>query len=163
VGDISDVFPTDPLESADADGDGIGNNADQNDASVVTPTVIIEGIDSGVVNSVDANGITLADLILEASANCASSLRNHGQYVSCMSKYLNSLKKAGIITGAEKKKLQNATAETDIGKKPGNEQSESNSRSESSVRQSESDSGSGKSQSSSGKKNAKRGAKSGPR
>ena len=47
----------------DADGDGIGDNADANDNSDTSATVAIEGMDSGVANELYADGNTLADLV----------------------------------------------------------------------------------------------------
>ncbi|MBT5928027.1 MAG: hypothetical protein HOH33_15580 [Verrucomicrobia bacterium] len=75
-GDNADVFPNDPSESADAD--GAGDNADQNDASDISLTVIINGSDNGVENTIGADGVTLADLINTASAECANGVLNHG-------------------------------------------------------------------------------------
>ena len=100
---------TDPLNS-DSDGDGILDGMDQNNFSDTNPTVILNGVDSGVLNTVDSEGITLADLINEGANACAGNARNHGEYVSCVSKVLNALKKAGIITGDAKGALQSAVA-----------------------------------------------------
>jgi hypothetical protein len=116
VGDNSDAFPLNPTESVDSDGDGVGDNADLIDSSILTPTVIIQGMDSGVVNTVNSSGISLADLILYADFNCSEDAKNHGNYVSCMAKYLNVLKKSGVITNEEKKALQKAAAQSEVGK-----------------------------------------------
>ena len=116
IGDNSDAFPADPAESVDTDGDGVGDDADLIDSSILTPTVIIQGTDSGVANTVNSSGISLADLILYADFNCGEDAKNHGSYVSCMAKYLNTLKKSGIITDEEKKALQKAAAQSEVGK-----------------------------------------------
>lgn len=116
VADEEDAFPMDPAESVDTDGDGVGDNADLIDSSILTPTVIIQGTDSGVVNTVNSSGISLADLILYADFNCGEDAKNHGSYVSCMAKYLNTLKKSGVITDEEKKALQKSAAQSEVGK-----------------------------------------------
>lgn len=110
------VDPTSGPPVVDTDGDGVGDNADLIDNSDTSATVIIKGIDSGVTNTVNADGITLADMIHYATGTCGKGSKNHGQYVSCVAKYLNVLLKSGIITDEEKDALQSAAAQTDIGK-----------------------------------------------
>ena len=117
VGDNGDAFPNDPNETADSDGDGVGDNADQNDDSDLSPTVSINGNDSGVNNTLFEDGYSLADLVGAASASCSESTRNHGQYVSCMARFLNGLLRSGLISDADKDALQSAAAGTSIGKK----------------------------------------------
>ena len=117
VCDGSDAYPNNPNESADSDGDGVGDNADQNDDSDLSPTVWINGNDSGVDNPLFEDGRTLADMVGTASVSCKEEARNHGQYVSCMAKFLNGLLKTGLITDEEKDALQAAAAQTSIGKK----------------------------------------------
>jgi hypothetical protein len=107
---------TDP-DNPDTDGDGVNDGDDANNFSDVSATVSIEGNDSGVANQFFPDGETLADLVGAASAACGTDARNHGQYVSCMAKYLNGLLKDGTITDDEKDALQSAAAQTDIGKK----------------------------------------------
>lgn len=117
VGDGEDVFPLDGNEWADADQDGVGDNADPVDDSDLSPTVSINGNDSGVANGFIAEGVTLADYIRLVAGQCADGARNHGQYVSCVAKELNLLKKDGVISDEEKEALQSAAAQTSIGKK----------------------------------------------
>jgi hypothetical protein len=78
----------------------------------VDATVIIGGRDSGVANLVvDATTqCTISDLIAE----CAAQAKNHGAFVSCVAKLTNDLKKAGLITGAEKGRIQSCAAQTAI-------------------------------------------------
>ena len=40
--------------------------------------------------------------------------KNHGQFVSCVAKLTNSLKKQGLITGAEKGEIQSCAAQADL-------------------------------------------------
>ncbi len=117
VGNNSDVFPNNASESADTDGDGIGNNADQNDNSDLSATVSIDGNGSSVVNTLQANGLTIADITTAASVQCKVGAKNHGQYTSCVGKTLNSLLAAGTITDADKGALQSTVAKSTFGKK----------------------------------------------
>lgn len=77
-------------------------------------TVAIDGCDSGVTNWFYTNGpnegCTVSDLI----ARCEEGAGNHGGYVSCVSHTTNALKKAGIISGAEKGAIQSCAAAADI-------------------------------------------------
>ena len=107
----------------DADGDGIGDVCDPDDdndgvldgddlceGSNLDPTVVIDGCDSGVGNSVNSDGCTISDLI----AQIADSSTNHGKFVSGVSKLLNGLKKSGEISGSDKGSIQSCAASADI-------------------------------------------------
>jgi hypothetical protein len=75
-----------------------------------TATVVIDGCNSGVTNSVLSSGGTISDLIAE----CAEGASNHGQFVSCVSHVTNDLKNAGTITGQQKGAIQRCAAQADI-------------------------------------------------
>ena len=95
----------------DDDGDLIPNSVDPCPESDLSPTVIIDGTDTGVVNGdFDSNGCTLADLIND----CASSAKNHGQYVSCVAKLTQGLVKDGTISKQDRKAILNAAAQSDL-------------------------------------------------
>lgn len=94
----------------DTDGDGIPDDEDACPESDLSPTVVIDGCDSGVDNSLGADGCTISDLIGE----CAEGVRNHGQFVRCVSHLTNDLKKAGVITGAEKGAIMSCAGQADI-------------------------------------------------
>ncbi len=94
----------------DTDGDGIPDDEDACPDSDLSPTVVIDGCDSGVDNSLGADGCTLSDLIGE----CAEGVGNHGQFVRCVSHLTNDLKKARIITGAEKGAIMSCAAQADL-------------------------------------------------
>jgi hypothetical protein len=70
------------LFQPDADGDGVPDNVDQCTHSDLSTTVVIDGCNSGVTNTLFATGCTIADLIAE----CADGASNHGQFVRCVSK-----------------------------------------------------------------------------
>ncbi len=82
----------------DPDVDGVPDADDQCGNSVLTATVVIGSRDSGVPNTTLAAGCTITDLI----SRCAVSSKNHGAFVSCVSGVTTTLKKNGVITGAQK-------------------------------------------------------------
>ena len=92
AGDFCDVCPSDPDD--DADGDGVCGDEDNCDNSDLSPTVVIDGCDSGVVNILFDDGCTISDLIAE----CAVGAKNHGQFVSCVAHLVIDLRKAGAIS-----------------------------------------------------------------
>ena len=96
----------------DSDGDGIIDDLDACPHSDLAATVVIGGCDSGVPNTLFANGCTIADLI----AHCAANASNHGQFVSCVAELTNTLKANGAITGKQKGAIQSCAAKSSIGK-----------------------------------------------
>jgi hypothetical protein len=98
---------------ADTDGDGIPDTEDDcpaTDPASLTGTVVIDGVDTGVANTLFPNGCSFADLILE----CAEAATNHGRFVRCVAHLANGLKKQGVISGRQKGKIQSAAAHADI-------------------------------------------------
>ena len=75
-----------------------------------TTTVVIDGCDSGVDNTLLPGGGTISDLI----SACANGASTHGQFVSCVSHVTNDLKKAGTITGQQKSAIQSCAAHASI-------------------------------------------------
>ena len=71
---------------------------------------MIDGIDTGVPNTLFDDGCTIADGI----AAIAAAASNHGQFVSGVAKYLNDLKKAGVITAQQKSAIQKAAAKANL-------------------------------------------------
>ncbi|UCD52377.1 MAG: hypothetical protein JSW27_07020 [Phycisphaerales bacterium] len=115
VPDDEDAFPDDPDEWADADGDGVGDNADQNDNSDLRATVVVGGSDTGVPNQVDALvGLSIQDYINEIEAYEYS---NHGLYVSAVAHCVEDLLYAGVITEDEADIMMSCAAQSDIGEK----------------------------------------------
>jgi hypothetical protein len=98
----------------DTDGDGITDDLDECDNSITTlvsPTVIINGVDTGIQNTApNAMGCTLADLITDIIDVCLDDAKNHGQFVSCVSHETNMLKRARTISGKQKGKIQSIVA-----------------------------------------------------
>jgi hypothetical protein len=98
------------LGPQDTGGDGVLDTDDNCPNSIVSPTAVIDGCDSGVPNTIFPSGCTISDLI----AACAEGASNHGQFVSCVSRMTNDLKQAGTITGQQKGAIQSCVAQADI-------------------------------------------------
>ena len=107
----------DPIGCADDDGDSIVNKDDEcptTDAAALGLDLVIDTCTAtGVVNTISANGCSLSDVIME----CADGAKNHGKFVSCVAHLSNDLKKAKVISGKQKGKIQSCAARSDIGKK----------------------------------------------
>jgi hypothetical protein len=94
----------------DADLDGVADGDDCEPNSDFTPTVIIDGCDSGVPNVLFTTGCTISDLI----AHIADSSSNHGQFVAQVNQLLNQLKKQGTITAEQKDAIANCAGSANI-------------------------------------------------
>jgi hypothetical protein len=108
IGDACDACPNDPLN--DADHDGVCGDQDACPASDPSATIVIDGCDTGVPNKPLDGGCTMADEI----AKLASESSNHGQFVSAVAKLTNDWKKAGVITGSQKARIQSCAARAAI-------------------------------------------------
>jgi PA domain-containing protein len=97
--DVGWTFP-------DADADGVADDEDCNPTSDVRPTIVIGSINTGVPNTLFANGCTMSDLI----AQLAASARNHGDFVSGVAHLTNQWAQDGLITGQQKGAIQSAAA-----------------------------------------------------
>jgi hypothetical protein len=112
IGDII-IRAAAPLDS---DNDGVPHGDDACPESNLSPTVTIDGCDSGVENrlldnsSLFGNGCTISDLI----TNCAEEASNHGKFVSCVTHLTNDLKQAGAISGKEKGRIQSCAGQANI-------------------------------------------------
>lgn len=71
---------------------------------------VLDECDSEVPNIVLPGGATISDLITE----CADGAKNHGEFVSCVSRATTNLMKAGTITGKQKSAIQRCAAQADI-------------------------------------------------
>lgn len=94
----------------DADGDGVPDAIDQCPNSILTPTVIIGGCNSGVPNDLLSTGCTISDLIAQAG----NGAKNHGQFVSAVASITNELMKSGAISGSQKGAIQSCAAKARI-------------------------------------------------
>jgi hypothetical protein len=101
---LSDVGWTFP----DADADGVADDEDCNPHSIMTPTIVIGTINTGVPNMVLPGGCTMSDRIAEVAAAAS----NHGSFVSDVANLTNEWVDAGYITGRQKGAVQSAAART---------------------------------------------------
>jgi hypothetical protein len=83
----------------DSDHDGVSDCNDHCPDSVITPTVLVGECDSGVPNTIDENGCSLADKLglSEALAGAAAGAKNHGLFVKAMGAYLTLQVTTGVI------------------------------------------------------------------
>jgi hypothetical protein len=87
----------------DSDGDGYSDDIDACVDSDLSPTVVINGIDTGVTNTLDATGCTISDL---TSGEAAEEPLSQSE----LNAVSRDLMKAGLITGAEKGAITSAAA-----------------------------------------------------
>jgi PA domain len=93
---------------ADADLDGVADDADCRVQSNFAPTIVVGSENTGVANTLFSNGCTTADLIAQIREDAG----NHGQFVSGVAHLTNDLMSAGLISGADKGAIQSAAAHT---------------------------------------------------
>jgi hypothetical protein len=84
--------------------------ADECPNSDLSATVVVDGCDSGVENTLVENGCTISDKINQ----CIDGASNHGQFVSCVSHLTNELKDDGIIVGKQKGAIQSCAGKAKI-------------------------------------------------
>lgn len=95
----------------DIDADGIADDVDECLPSDLSPTVLINGVDTGIQNTApNAVGCTLSDLLGDMIELCLDDAKNHGQFVRCVSHETNILKRARTISGKQKGKIQSIVA-----------------------------------------------------
>jgi hypothetical protein len=94
----------------DADLDGVADDSDDCPDSDLSATVVVGTCDSGVPNTVLPSGCSISDLV----SQCAAGAGNHGHFVSCVAHTLNDLKKAGVISGAQKGAIQSCAGGASI-------------------------------------------------
>lgn len=107
---IVDAGSAGKCKEPDNDGDGVPNDEDECPNSNLSATVVIDGCNAGVPNTLFPSACTISDLI----AACAEGASNHGQFVTFVSRLTNDLKKAGTITGQQKGAIQSCTAQANI-------------------------------------------------
>ncbi len=91
----------------DADSDSVPNDEDCNPNSDLSPTIIIGSINTGVPNTLFANGCTMADLLAQLAAEHAG---DHGAFMEAVAALTNQWVADGLISGRQKGKIQNAAA-----------------------------------------------------
>lgn len=96
--------------TGDEDGDGVPDDVDECPGSDLSRTVVVDGCDSGVVNTLFDTGCTISDLIFQ----CAEDAGNHGGFASCVADLTNRFKTDGLISGKEKGAIQRCAARARI-------------------------------------------------
>ena len=94
----------------DIDNDGVANADDDCNPSNLSDTVVIGDCDANVANLQIARGCNISDEISLIAANAT----NHGQFVRGVSRLTNELKRAGLISGAEKGAITSCAAQADL-------------------------------------------------
>lgn len=90
--------------------DGVPDGVDACIGSSRSETVVIDGCDSGVANTVFENGCRISDQVND----CLVGASNHGGFVSCVAHLTNSLKKAGVISGSQKGAIQSCAGQSSL-------------------------------------------------
>jgi hypothetical protein len=102
------------LAPTDSDSDGVfdlfDGEADECPMSDLRDTVVVDGCDSGVENTLVENGCTISDMINQ----CINGASNHGQFVSCVAAVTNDLKKDDVIAGKQKGAIQSCAGKAKI-------------------------------------------------
>ena len=94
----------------DDDNDSVPDGADACVLSDLSPTVVIDGCDSGTPNLLGNDGCTFSDEIAVAAAGAA----NHGGFVSSVTRLMNAARRARLITGAQKGAVVSCAANSDL-------------------------------------------------
>jgi len=97
-------------EGEDSDGDGVPDEEDACPDSILEPTVVIDGCDSEVSNTLLSGGCTISDEVAE----CAANSRNHGAFRRCVSKLGDKLQRDDVLTGPEKERILSCAGQADI-------------------------------------------------
>lgn len=85
----------------DNDNDGVLDDGDTCPGSDIRAIVQVGANDSGVTNSVDGAGCSIADHVKA----CFAEANNHGDSVSCVSHLATELRKSGLISGRDQGQL----------------------------------------------------------
>jgi hypothetical protein len=94
----------------DGDLDGLETSADYCRNSILDPTIVLGGVDSGVQNQIFNYGCTISDFLHKVTL--ASS--NHADFVAKVSILTASLRDSSIITEQERQAIINAAASSNL-------------------------------------------------
>ncbi|MFN2510641.1 MAG: PA domain-containing protein [Pyrinomonadaceae bacterium] len=95
---------------ADSDLDGVADGTDCEPRSNLSATVVIDGCNSGVTNTLFLSGCTISDLI----AHIAADSRNHGKFVSGVARLTNALVNQGLITSAQQDAIMSCAGSSSL-------------------------------------------------
>ena len=103
------VFPG-GTQTEDADNDGVADAVDACPNSNLNSTVVIDSCNSGVPNTLSANGCTIADQVQQ----CAVSATDHGGFVSCVARLTHGLQSVQLITGQQSGAINSCAASSNL-------------------------------------------------
>lgn len=89
-----------------SDHDGVADGVDACLGSDLRPSVVVAGCDSGVPNTLSADGCSIGDRVKA----CSEGATNHGGFVSCVAHLTNGLVASGLISGKNKGAIQSCAA-----------------------------------------------------
>lgn len=92
----------------DADGDGVTDALDLCEASIIDATVVLNGINSGVTNTVDANGCSVADQFALCDIDRDGDAYGYRGPTYCAMMTTYDLYRQGVLTYTEVRMLRNA-------------------------------------------------------
>jgi hypothetical protein len=100
------------LPVKDSDGDGVSDDVDQCEMSDLSPTVVVDGCDSGVTNPLldEPLGCTITDVIVSFGEEA----ENHGKFSSASAHFLRDLVQSGDLTETEKDAVQSCVGIADL-------------------------------------------------
>ena len=99
------------LPGLDSDGDGVIDYTDACKNSNVDETLSIDGCQTGIVNSVDADGCTLADA-LATSCSAGTAASAHGEFTACVAHLADAWREAARIDRDEAGRLTACAGKT---------------------------------------------------
>jgi hypothetical protein len=104
--DLSLGFMRDIGWFPDTDNDGLANDPDVCEASDLRGTIFVGDVNTGIANVLFGNGCTISDYV----ALVGSEAKNHGDFVSGVTKLAQALRDGGLITNEEYAILVNLAA-----------------------------------------------------
>lgn len=94
----------------DADEDSVTDSQDSCPGSNHEATVIIGGCETGIENKSLGNGCSMNDRI----GQCLQDSRNHGKFVSCVTRLIIDWRKEGLIPKGKQFSIYRCAAKTKI-------------------------------------------------
>ena len=98
------------IKANDFDGDGVPDEDDACPNSILDPTVVIDGCDSQVSNTVLSDGCSISDEVDECAANGGQ----HEEFQSCVSDLAGGIQVNGVLSGPETDQIMGCTAQVDL-------------------------------------------------
>ena len=100
------------LDDSDADGDGVTDVCDTD----VDGDGIANGMDKCPLTPLNERPVTLKGCSINQLCPCKGSWSKHELYIACIARVTTRFKNVGVITGREKREIQNKAAQSACGK-----------------------------------------------